>query len=54
MFDDELMWEEDRIWLPYLLQGKMFNLVFFFSEEGKLLNFKEAKLQIEQGEQPQQ
>jgi len=37
----EEMWEDDRYWLPMLLQGKKFEGEFQFNKEGnKLLNHK--------------
>jgi len=43
-FDDllyEEMWEDDRYWLPLLIEGKSFNGEFRFDKEGsKLINYK--------------
>jgi len=37
----EEMWEDDRYWLPMLLEGKNFHGEFHFNQEGtKLLNHK--------------
>lgn len=34
------MWQDDRHWLPILLEGRRFNGDFYFNEDGtKLLNF---------------
>jgi len=37
----EEMWEDDRYWLPLLMEGKNFRGEFYFNQEGtKLLNHK--------------
>jgi len=34
------MWEDDRYWLPMLIEGKNFNGEFYFNQGTKLLNHK--------------
>jgi len=37
----EEMWEDDRYWLPLLIEGKNFSGEFYFNQEGtKLLNHR--------------